>query len=1017
MGCFQTWFSSLDISKFLAGVDGLDMTNDGTIHQVVGDQKENILALPNDNEGFATALLERLGESARLAISRQTVLVIMVFAPITPEQDICVDLAGRRIYLTVECLRQTIKDATGEAQLPVMLLTPSPFTGGWMCRPSFTGRSVCRVSKMWRIIAGSCSGAFANRFIRSFTERNTPLMTEAQREKVKYDDPMPLRPTELQTNCLHQFQRKIHESLEHRHSIFAKDHAFILEPKAARDLSTFSDTWTEYGHRQGHSLNFWAGRWNTSRPTINDAHRFEFLGEAFGGTKESQFFHLKYLAAIELETYPGDWGRQVGGITRELLTTFSQKLTPSEDDAKRVFDTIEFRVSSMILAQMVAKAFELPLPDGVTCRYWHDKMDGVNDEYYRKLQFAFGEALNLFGQVAVLPSEKTHEYKNVRYWRAARWLSAAVALQFEDGSRQDIEDFVSKDVARFIAKIRDTQNILLSEDREVVRAGLNWIAALGLGGEVQAVASKTTIPETEVVQEPARETGVSGWNNQQPAVRSAPLDAQAAPWPINAAERKPSTKSSAVVFAGADSSLLQGDIQLAVEDLLEKFEVKSEANNNKRHETQVLATAATPLREAKFEAQVPGNGPLFANTDPRLQIPANSGFSFNNGKFHASLFGDNSADHQVRPTNNVSAPNNIDRKMAAPAAADNGAGTCDTTITTPVAPDNERENGRIQDIFLNLSEDLLKQAEQKVNKPAVLSETKSTTPKHAAAAQSVVQQAVAQLTKSILGVMSNGSVDETVDASDAQVMQVARVIQKAAELIKQEQAKKASVPENETPVAENASCLTLASGSVCVASGASTTEEPDAGSGGLLVTSCGDTSWDPTSCDPAHEDREGNEATETRTGKTAAFLPWTYGRFTEKRSADSDWFNATSWRPGHGRGEGNEPTGICAEKTAALLSDRPVLSNAVTLGNSRIGSLSHGMEDSDIHDLISWRTPASKVLGDKTNSGQLTKGEKGVGTALPAAAQETTSSNAAAGPAAERCLAGDDFWARAGIDW
>ncbi|KAK4157015.1 hypothetical protein C8A00DRAFT_40598 [Chaetomidium leptoderma] len=479
-----TWLSSLDISKFLADVDGVDMINDGTIDKVVGGHKKDIATLPRDNFGFATALLERLAVSARRAAAKKTALVVMIFAPITPEQDICVDLGEKRIFLTTERLRMTINTAVGDAQIPVILVTPSPFTGGWLCRPSFMSRPACPTNdKMMRIIAKSGGGSFADRFIRSFTERDTPMMTEAQRKKVQYNDPMPLRPTELQIDCLHRFQRQIHESLEHRLSVFARDHALILEPGASQDPSSFSDSWMEYGPRQGRPIGFWAKRWGPSRPNVNDTHRYEFLGEAFGGTRDSQLFHLKYLAAIELDTHPGDWGRQVGGTTRELLTGFAQRLMPSEDDAKRVFDTIEFRTSSMVLAQMVAKAFDLPLPDGAKCRYWHDKMEGVDDDYYKKLQWAFGEILGIFGQAAVLPSENRHEYKNVRFWRAARWLSAAIALRFEHGSRQDIENFVLKDVARLIAKIRDMQKTLLLEDQAVTRAGLNWIAALGLGGE------------------------------------------------------------------------------------------------------------------------------------------------------------------------------------------------------------------------------------------------------------------------------------------------------------------------------------------------------------------------------------------------------------------------------------------------------------------------------------------------------------------------------------------------------
>ncbi|KAH6628397.1 hypothetical protein F5144DRAFT_515745 [Chaetomium tenue] len=495
----QTWASSLNIQKFLGNIDGVD-TGDETVNSIIGTHEDDIKTMPNNNRDFKAMFTQELAKSAHAAILRGTVLAVMLFAPVTPEQDICLDLDRKRMFVTMDGLCRTINEATNNVQLPVMILTPSPFTGGWLCRS--INPVMCPGSdQMMRIIAKSSGGAFAKRFVRSFTERNSPLMTDSQRARITYDDPMPLRPTALQTNSLHRFQRQIHESLEHRLSVFAQDHAFILRPESARDPSVFSDTWAEYGPRLGLRFERWAERWGSTRPTINHPERFEFLGEAFGGTRESQLFHLTHLINTELTTNQGDWGRQVGGCTGELYAHFLKQPMPTEDEAKRVFDAIEFRASSAIVAQMVVKAFALPVPAGAKCRYWHDKMDGGADEYYRKLQYAFGEAHALFDTAAVLPGENQHDFKNVRFFRAARWLSAAIALRFENGSREEIERFVSRDVARFITKIQDAQKALLLEDKEVTRAGADWIAALGLGGETPA-ATNITNPGTDVAPAP-----------------------------------------------------------------------------------------------------------------------------------------------------------------------------------------------------------------------------------------------------------------------------------------------------------------------------------------------------------------------------------------------------------------------------------------------------------------------------------------------------------------------------------
>ncbi|KAH6630464.1 hypothetical protein B0J18DRAFT_378944 [Chaetomium sp. MPI-SDFR-AT-0129] len=530
----QTWLSSLDIAKFLGGVDSVD---DGTIHNIVGEDKQSIISLPTNEEGFADSFLEHVVERASVALLKRSALVIMAFVPVTPEQDICMDFGEKKVYLTVEHIRTAIQGALGDVKLPVTLITPSPLTGGWLCRPSLMGGHTCSSSdKMMRLMAKACGGAFAERFIRSFTEGDSPLLTDSHRQKIKFNDPMPLRPTQVQTNGFHQFQRQIHETLERRFSDLARVHGFVLSPESVDSSTTFSDAWTEYGPRQGRSLSAWNQSWGPHRPQVSHPQRFEFLGEAFGGTRESQVFHMKYLIAIELGTNPGDWDRSVGGGTRNLFTNFTQIHFPSEDDVKRVFDAIEFRTSSIILAQMVAKAFNLPTPGDRKCRYWHDTMDGMDEEHYKRLQYSFSEAYRLFGHAAVFPGERQHEFKNVRFPRPARWLSAAIALHLPHASRQDIEGFVCRDISRFMAKVSAVQRILLLEDQMVTRIGRDWIATLGLDDGIQLpVLKSNTSP-----------IGGLKINNQTP--KSFLLNSRAKPWNSDSKESDRSEDNDAGQF-------------------------------------------------------------------------------------------------------------------------------------------------------------------------------------------------------------------------------------------------------------------------------------------------------------------------------------------------------------------------------------------------------------------------------------------------------------------------------------
>jgi hypothetical protein len=416
------------------------------------------------------------------AMRRKAAPFIMIFAPVTPDQDICLDLDGeRKEWLKVEHICDLVRKAAYEYDnhIPVTLMTPSPLTGGWSCRSLLLGQGQGGAyfpDIAIRMVARSCGGAFAHRLAESFTQRDTPLFSDAQRRGIQVRDYgaslMPTQPTAQQTALLYQVQAQIHESLRQRmKSRLARQHALIVHPKG--------DAWSV-------TYNRWPMSGAPAASASPSADRyFKFLGdEAFGGCRTTQLFHLKYLAAIELETCPGDWTRGADSTTRNLLSSFLQNPNPGEGEVKRVFDVLEFRASSIILAQSLAKALSLPLPDGgCKCRYWHDRVEveGMDERYYSRLQAAFGEAHNLFDRVADSPGS---EYKSTaRFARASRWLSAAIATGFSDGAaavatNEQIKAFVLGEVARLVERIREEQVKLLMQDQDVVRAGRRWIDAL-----------------------------------------------------------------------------------------------------------------------------------------------------------------------------------------------------------------------------------------------------------------------------------------------------------------------------------------------------------------------------------------------------------------------------------------------------------------------------------------------------------------------------------------------------------
>ncbi|KAK4216621.1 hypothetical protein QBC37DRAFT_310002, partial [Rhypophila decipiens] len=467
---YGTWLSSLDIAHALQG----GSYTEEMVNKVLGANKDHITALPTDSQECVETLFKSISERAQEADKKGASLLVMIFAPTTPEQDVVIEfggMPGKKAYLTTEKIRAVIQDSVKHDHLPVILMTPSPLTGGWLCNPSLFLGPNGDITHVSQFIAKSCGAAFANRIIKLYTTRGSPFLSDYQKKAVKYDDLMPIRPSATQLGSLHEFHRKIHEALEHRLCNLAGKHSFVFD----------SDNWQEtYASRNGFPLEKWEARWTRTGVSADEENDgFSFLGEVFGGSRASQLFHISYLACIETQTCPGDWQRPGAYTTRELFDYVRMTENPREDTVKRVFDAIEYRSSCITISQILVKGLGLPVPDGVKCRYWVDDEKAFDDSVYNKLQRAFAEIHNLFDQVALLPGETRHDYKAVRFLRPARWLAACIAHHFADGSGEEIAEFVQLKIAPFMRLIRTTQDGLLRENDTIQQLGVQWITSLG----------------------------------------------------------------------------------------------------------------------------------------------------------------------------------------------------------------------------------------------------------------------------------------------------------------------------------------------------------------------------------------------------------------------------------------------------------------------------------------------------------------------------------------------------------
>ncbi|KAK3996896.1 hypothetical protein QBC44DRAFT_230666, partial [Cladorrhinum sp. PSN332] len=476
----QSWLSTLDVAQFIRTNTQAEIPEDCPIQtHILGRNNDHIVQISDTSKAVEDDLLEHIRLRARAANERKSTLVLMFFTPITSDQDICLDFQGEKIYLTTSKICDTIRKAVGHSNLPVVFMTPAPFTTGWMCRPALMGPLACTTDQAMTMIAKSCGSAFADGFMKRLIVKDTPLLSAEERKKAPYEILMPTSATAEQRELLHEFQERVYRSLKRKLSLLALDYTMRFEG---------FDAWEEYAARTGRPLSFWATRFSPFN-AADDIDRFEFLGAAFGGTKASQLFHLRYMTTLELDTCPGDWSRGTTGMTTILFEGLFQTTNPPDRYVERVFDALEFRASSITLAQCVAKALGLPLPDNLKCRYWHDSCqpDG-RPAYYANLQAAFGDTHNLFDLIAVSPREERHDFKVVRFFRSSRWLSAAVAQKLEDMSTGLLADssamtakkVVLDDMAPRFEAIRSTQLHLLLQLEPIHRLGRSWLASIGL---------------------------------------------------------------------------------------------------------------------------------------------------------------------------------------------------------------------------------------------------------------------------------------------------------------------------------------------------------------------------------------------------------------------------------------------------------------------------------------------------------------------------------------------------------
>ena len=423
----QSWLSLIDIEQ---AIEEHSCTYKHTGKDVTAAKDTNIAVIPQTNQ-----LIDRFIDQIRIRAVKaryyKTTLVILAFGPVTPEQDLCFGLEEDS-FINTHQLRQAIL-AGEEFDIPVILLTPSVFTSGWAVNPVLCGSSHFAAKRNVKLISLSCGSVFAADLTHKFTERTTPLLKDSERAKIPYDDLMPIYPSNEQRQLRDTLHTSIHQTLIQRVPQLAPGHFF--------DFSAKHDAWEVYAPRRGRSLRFWRDKWGPSSiaspvpPAVASS-----LGSAFGGTVESQVFHVRFLARLEIHTSRKDRFNIKTQKTNQLLELSQHPYLGVQHVLKDVFEAIEFRAARISLVSLVAKYLDLPFPNGMKCRFWGEVMeDGPQRD-------AWVHLMGVFSPCALPPGINRTDHNDITYWKPVAWLAAAIGSKFKNNSRQDIEAFIAQQV-------------------------------------------------------------------------------------------------------------------------------------------------------------------------------------------------------------------------------------------------------------------------------------------------------------------------------------------------------------------------------------------------------------------------------------------------------------------------------------------------------------------------------------------------------------------------------------------
>ncbi|KAK8040557.1 hypothetical protein PG991_000345 [Apiospora marii] len=504
----QVWLSRCDVeaavkqnpSAYTHGsenrvVSGAASTVSNDSEQIeTGDGPIPIVFEP-DVEKIKVRFFNEIGKKSITAAELKSPLLVIICGRTTLEQDVYL-----HHYDTVITSEQT-RDSM-DTRTQVTVITPSLTSAGWQVNPFFNkDQASTIVKKPIEFLARQCGGIFSRTIADQFLGWESPFIDNDKFDASKKDleaHPGPAMPDSEQMRVRSEFSNKIHALLASRFSPDHYDHSFSFD--------TEKDAWVHLiGNRKNNDmLETYRKTWDKldtlPSASVDGMGRLSFLGTAFGGNRLSQISHLKHLVQESFPSWPGYYTSTFGQNIRAEFGKFLQKPNPTDLDCHVIFSIVEYRMTTMVLGDLLIKYAGLDLIWAQRCRDWDERRyDGMvqNGEVSHEEAAVAAKVMGTINRSfpyfyippgRVLDSSKLHHQPPPRI---ARYL--AIGLTLRHRKLGPVLESALDRVLEMIKQLKDKQVQLLLNDTEIRKKGEAWWKSIE-----SEVSEEVSLPEDEV---------------------------------------------------------------------------------------------------------------------------------------------------------------------------------------------------------------------------------------------------------------------------------------------------------------------------------------------------------------------------------------------------------------------------------------------------------------------------------------------------------------------------------------